>query len=149
MIRRSVLAALVVASLGLVFADTANAGGTNSLGQKKSVTMKVFGGQAAGKPAIQTLFVPSGAAAPQGNQAASYYTNLGAKYVGPGQTVSFLVAPGTGTAYVVPNTNQVWGFGPAQSTPYSAVNGNVGYSVVSLIDGDPANPLILPRGAVN
>jgi hypothetical protein len=128
MIRKFFAVLALVAAVALV-ASPAEAGGGG--GSKKSVTMKVRNAQAATEAGVPVIYLASGAAVPA-DQAAFFAA--GGKVVNPGQTVNFLVAPGTGTAQTVKADGT-----PGASAGYTAVKGKVGNA---LIEGTAAAPTI-------
>lgn len=122
MIRKFVAVFALVAAVALV-ASPAEAGGSG--GAKKSVTMKLQNLQAATETGVPVIYLASGATPPADQ--ASFFA-AGGKVVNPGQTVNFLVAPGTGTAVPLANTGLPYLPG---SAGYTAVAGKVGNAVIT------------------
>lgn len=127
MIRKFCAVLAVVAVVAFV-ASPAEAGGGG--GSKKSVTMKVRNAQAATETGVPVIYLATGAVPPTPET----FFSSGGKVVNPGQTVNFLVAPGTGTAQTITSAGA-----PGGSAGYTAVNGKVGNAV---IEGTAADPTI-------
>lgn len=127
MIRKFFAVLALVAVVALV-ASPAEAGGGG--GAKKSVTMKVRNAQAATEVGVPVIYLATGAAPP----APADFFKAGGKVVNPGQTVNFLVAPGTGTAQTITSAQALGG-----SAGYTATSGKVGNAV---IEGTAAAPTI-------
>jgi len=118
MIRKFFAVLAMVAVVALV-ASPAEAGGGG--GSKKSVTMKVRNAQPATELGVPVIYLATGAVPP----APADFFSAGGKVVNPGQTVSFLVAPGTGTAQTITSAGTLGG-----AAGYTAVNGKVGNAVI-------------------
>lgn len=128
MIRKFVAVFALVAAVALV-ASPAEAGGSGG-GSKKSVTMRVRNVQAATEVGVPVIYLATGAVPP----APADFFAAGGKVVNPGQTVNFLVAPGTGTAQTITSAGALGG-----SAGYTAVNGKVGNAEIY---NNAAAPLI-------
>lgn len=124
-------AVLAAVAMIAVVASPVEAGGSGG-GTKKSVTMKVRNAQAATEAGVPVIYLPTGATPPAAN--ASAFFAAGGKVVNPGQTVNFLVAPGTGTAATVRPD-----YTPGGTAAYTAANGKIGRAVV---EGTAAAPTI-------
>lgn len=135
MIRKFFAVLAMVAVVALV-ASPAEAGGGG--GAKKSVTMKLQNLQPAANAGIPVIYLAQGAAQP--TTQAEFFA-AGGKVVNPGQTVNFLVAPGTGLAVPLDQTGAPY---LAGSAAYTAVAGKVGNAIITAAS-TPALPVIQGR----
>lgn len=136
MIRKFFAVLAMVAVVALV-ASPAEAG-SNGGGAKKSVTMKLQNLQPAANVGIPVIYLAQGAT-PPADQAGFFAA--GGKVVNPGQTVNFLVAPGTGTA--VPLSDAGAPYLPG-SAGYTAVAGKTGNAIITAAS-TAAQPVIQGR----
>jgi hypothetical protein len=144
--RNVVLSLAAVAMVVFAVATPAEAGGGRraTSAPRSFQTVRVTGDQGEGNPPNIVIFVST----PElllSNQDNFYYIRKGGAYVPNGVTRNFIVPVGSGRVYVVPNTDQEWAFGPAQSTTYTVTKGTVNEYVVTLIEGDVNNPTITPQ----